>query len=138
MAKNTQKTNLAVNTEGDALAALLNNGYIDILDGTQPATGDTAITSQTLLVSLQFGSPAFGSTAAGVATANAITSGTAVASSTATWCRLYKSDHTTAVFDGSVGLSSANLILNAVAISSGATIGCSAFTITLAKATSGS
>lgn len=138
MANNTQKTNLAVNTEGDALAALLNGGFIDILDGAQPANGNTAITSQVLLVSLQFGNPAFGSTSAGIATANAISPGTAVASSTATWCRLYKSDHTTAVFDGSVGLSSANLILNAVAISSGATVSCSAFTFTVAKATSGS
>lgn len=138
MAKNTQKTNLAVNAEGDALATLLNNGFIDILDGTQPASGDTAISTQVLLGSLQFGNPAFGSTVAGVATANAITSGTAVATSTATWCRLYKSDHTTAVFDGSVGTSASNLVLNSVAISSGATISCVAFTFTLAKSTAGS
>ena len=138
MAKNTQKTNLAVNTEGDALAALLNAGFIKIYDGTQPATGDTALSGNTLLATLTFGNPAFTSTVAGVATANAITSGTAVATSTATFCRLFKSDNTTAVFDGSCGTSAANLVLNTTSIVSGATVSCSSFTFTIAKSTSGS
>lgn len=46
MAKNTQLSNLAVNTEADALGALLNSGLLRIYDGTQPATADTAITTQ--------------------------------------------------------------------------------------------
>lgn len=137
MAKNTQKTNLAVNTEADALALLLNAGLIRIYDGTQPATGDTAIGAQVLLVTLTLNATAFGAAAAGVLTANAITSGTAVASSTATWARITSSIGT-AIFDGSVGTADANIILNSVAISSGANVSCSSFTITLAKSTAGS
>ena len=137
MAKNTQKTNLAVNTEADALAGLLNSGLIRIYDGTQPATGDTAITTQNLLVTLTLNATAFGAAVAGVLTANAITSGTAVFSATATWARICKSDGT-AVFDGSVDTASANIILNATGIVSGATVSCSSMTMTLAKSTAGS
>ena len=137
MAKNTQKTNLAVNTEADALAALLNSGLIRIYDGTQPATGDTAITTQNLLVTLTLNATAFPAAVAGVLTANAITSGTAGASGTATWARVLTSA-ATAVFDGSVATTDANIVLNSVAISSGASVACTSFTITLAKSTAGS
>jgi hypothetical protein len=137
MSKNTQLTNLFVNTQGDNVKTLFNSGFIDILDGTQPATGDTAITTQAVLVSLTFGSTAFGSTTAGVMTANSITSGTAGATGTASWFRCYKSDHTTALMDGSVGTSSANLILPTTTINSGQTVSCSSFTHTISKFTSG-
>jgi hypothetical protein len=137
MAKNTQKTNLAVNTEADALAGLLNSGLIRIYDGTQPATGDTAITTQNLLVTLTLNATAFPAAVAGALTANAITSGTAGASGTATWARILTSA-ATAVFDGSVGTADANIVLNSVAISSGASVACTSFTITLAKSTAGS
>ena len=137
MAKNTQKTDLAVNTEADALAALLNSGLIRIYDGTQPATGDTAITTQNLLVTLTLNSTAFPAAVAGVLTANAITSGTAGASGTATWARILTSG-ATAVFDGSVATTDANIVLNSVAISSGASVACTSLTITLAKSTAGS
>lgn len=102
--KNTQMTNLAVNTEADAFAALLNSGFIDLLTGTQPATGDTALAGNTLLASPVFGATAFGASAAGVITANAIASANAVATGKSTFARMYKSDHTTKVFDASVGM----------------------------------
>jgi hypothetical protein len=134
MALNPKYTNLAVNTKADALAALANSGFLDIYDGTQPATADTAITTQVKLASLGFGATAFGSAVAGVATANAITQdSSADATGTATWFRAYKSDHTTVIFDGSVGTSGANLNLNSVAISSGAVVQCSSFTTTEQK-----
>lgn len=119
MATNPKFTDLEANTAADAATALLNTGYIRLYTGTQPATADTAIGSQTLLVELRFNATAFGSAAAGVSTANAITSGTAVATGTATWFRVLKSDGTTAVFDGSVGTSSADMVLGSVAIQSG-------------------
>jgi len=137
VALNTQKTNLAVNTEADALAGLLNSGLVRIYDGTQPATGDTAITTQNLLVELTLNATAFPAAVAGVLTANAITSGTAGASGTATWARICKSD-ATPVFDGSVDTASANIVLNSTAITSGANVSCSSLTITLAKSTAGS
>jgi hypothetical protein len=138
MSLNTQLTNLWVNTQADQAGALLNGGIINVYTGTQPATGDTALSGNTLLVTLTFSNPAFGSAVAGVLTANAITSGTAVATGTATWFRALKSDTTTKVFDGTVATSSANLILPTVSITSGATVTCASFLFSVAKSTTGS
>lgn len=103
--KNTQLTNLAVNTEADAFGALLNAGFIDLYTTAQPATGDTALGAQTRLASPVFGNPAFAASVAGVITANAITAdANAAATGKATWARLRKTDHTTAVLDLSVGM----------------------------------
>jgi hypothetical protein len=133
MALNPKYTNLAVNTKCDAQAALLNSGFLRIYDGTQPATADTAITTQVLLAELGFGSPAFGPAVAGVATANAITSdASANASGTATWYRLVTSG-AVAVMDGSVGTATSNLVLNSVAISAGAQVDVTAVTLTEQK-----
>lgn len=133
MALNPKFTNLAVNTKVDALAALLNGGFLDIYDGTQPSTADTAIGAQVKLARLTFNATAFGAGSAGVAEANAITQDTAAdATGTATWFRALKSDGTP-VFDGSVGTSGANLNLNSVAISAGAAVSCSSFTLTESK-----
>jgi hypothetical protein len=137
MALNTQLANASVSVEADALAALMNSGYIDIYSGSQPATADTALGAQTLGVTLTFGATAFGSASNGVITANAITSGVAVASITAAWARIYRSNHTTVVMDVSVGTATANVILPTTTITSGQTVSCSSFTHTVAKATSG-
>ena len=64
------------------------------------------------------------------ATANGITPGTAAASGTAAWFRVLQSDGVTAVFDGSVGTSAANLNLSATAITAGQAVSISSFTIT--------
>lgn len=138
MAKNTQLTNEVVNAQADAQAALANSGWLDILDGTQAATGDTAIGAQVVLVSLQLNATAFAAASAGVITANAITSGTAGNSGTASWFRLYKSNHTTPLWDGSVGTATANLILPTTTITAGQSVTASSFTHTVAKSTSGS
>ena len=130
MAINPKRTTLAVNTAMDAWAVLLNNGYLRIYDGSQPATADTALSGQTLLAELRFNATAFGASVAGVATANAITSGTAGATSTATWFRCLKSDGTTVVYDGSVGTATADLVLNATSIVSGATVSVTALSLT--------
>lgn len=137
MTNNAQLTNLWVNTQQDAAAVLANSGTINIYTGTQPATADTALSGNTLLVTLTFSSTAFGASSAGVITANSISSGVAVATGTATWFRVLKSDATTKLFDGSVGTASANLILPTTSITSGQTVACSAFTHTAAKSTTG-
>lgn len=138
MSLNTQLTNLWVNTEADAAAVLLNGGFIKVYDGTQPATGDTTLGSQTLLVTLTLSNPAFASAVAGVLTANTVTSGVAVGAGTATWFRAVKTDGTTKVLDGSVGTASANMLLPTTAISIGATITCASLLISVAKSTTGS
>lgn len=120
----------AVNAAANAVCTLANGGTLKIYNGSQPASADTAVSSQTMLASLALSATAFGNAAAGVATANAITSATAAASGTASWFRVFKSDGTTAVFDGSVDTTGADLNLNATAIASGATVAVSSLTYT--------
>lgn len=135
MALNTQLANATVNAQAAALAALCNGGTIKIYNGTQPATADTAITSQTLGVTLTLGSPAFGAPSGGLLTANAITNGTAIASITPTWARIFKSDGTTVVMDVSAGESGANLTVGAFTV--GTIVGCSEFTHDVRNASAG-
>jgi len=131
MALNPKRSNVAVSAAADAVCPLLNNGYLRLYDGTQPATADTAVTTQTKLAELRWNATAFGAASNGVATANAITSdSSADATGTATWFRALKSDGTTVVFDGSVGTSNADLVLNSTAISSGAQVSITSFTYT--------
>ena len=134
MALNPKLSNVAANAAADAICALANTGYLRIYDGTQPATADTAISTQVLLATLRLNSTAFGSAVAGVATANAITSDSAAAATgTASWFRALKSDGTTVLFDGSVGTSGANLNLNTTSIVANAAVSCTSFTFTETK-----
>ena len=135
MALNTQVSDNTVNVQANALAALCNSGTIKIYDGTQPATADTAISGNTLGVTLTFGATAFGAAVSGLITANAITAGTAVATITPTWARIFKSDGTTVVMDVSAGASGANLTIGA--FTSGTTVSATSFTHDVRNATSG-
>jgi hypothetical protein len=134
MALNPKLSNAGANAAADATCALLNSGYLRIYSGSQPTDADTAIGAQVLLAELRYNATAFSGAVAGVATANALTADSAAdATGTATWFRSLKSDGTTGVFDGSVGLATANLILNAVAIVSGAAVSVSSHTYTQSK-----
>ena len=131
MALNPKRSNTAVSAAADAVCPLLNNGYLRLYSGTQPATADTAVTTQTLLAELRWNATAFGAASSGVATANAITADTSADNTgTATWFRALKSDGTTVVFDGSVGTSGADLNLNSTSISAGAAVSVTSFTYT--------
>lgn len=135
MALNTQLADATVNAQATSLSTLANSGLLRIYDGTQPATADTAITTQVLGVTLTMNATAFGAPVSGLLTANAITSGTAVASITPTWARLLKSDGTTVIMDVSAGASGANLTIGA--FTSGTTVACSSFTHDVRNATTG-
>jgi hypothetical protein len=140
MALNTQLANATVNGQGDNLSARLNSGFLDIYDGTQPTNADTAVGAQVKLVRLTYSATAAPATAAGVITFNAMTSGTALATGTPTWFRAWQSNGTTAVYDGTVGASSANLNLSGLTggqIIIGGTVAISSYTYTVNKATSG-
>ena len=54
MSLDTQLADVAVNAEADALARLLDNGYLRLYNGTKPATADTALSGNTLLAELRF------------------------------------------------------------------------------------
>lgn len=124
----------SANAEANALAALLNSGWLRIYDGTRPANPQTAITTQNILAELRFGATAFGAAAAGVITANAITSDTdANATGTASWFRLFESDGTTVVADGDVGTSGSDLNMNSVAIAIHAQVSVSSFVHTVTE-----
>jgi len=134
MASNLKMADAGVNAEADALAALLNSGYLRIYDGTQPATADTAVSTQVLLAELRFNATAFGASSAGVITANAITDDTdANNTGTATWFRALKSDGTTSVLDGNVGTSASNLVISTTSIIQHATVSVSSFVHTVTK-----
>lgn len=134
MALNPKFSNLTVNGEADFVGVAADSGYIRIYDGAQPTDADTAVGAQVLLAELRFGADAFPAAVAGLITANAITSdASANATGTAAWARILKSDGTSVLFDGTVGTASANVILNSVAISAGATVSCSSLTLQVSK-----
>ena len=135
MALNTQVADATVNAQANALATLCNSGLIRIYDGVQPATADTAVSGNTLGVTLTFGATACPSAVSGLLTANAITSGTAVADITPTWARIVKSDTTTVVMDVSAGAASANLTIGA--FTSGTVVSATSFTHDVRNSTSG-
>lgn len=134
MATNPKFSNLTVNGEADFIGVAADSGYIRIYDGAQPTDADTALGAQVLLAELRFGADAFPAAVAGLITANAITSdASANATGTATWARILKSDGTSVLFDGTVGTASANVVINSVAISSGAVVSCSSLTLQVSK-----
>jgi hypothetical protein len=132
MANNLKISTTAVNAQADALSDLLDNGYLRIYDGTQPANANTAITTQVLLAELRFNATAAPAASGGVLTMNSITQdSSANNTSTATWFRALKSDGSTAVFDGSVGTASCDLNLGSTSITSGASVAVTSMTYTV-------
>lgn len=133
MSNNPQLSNVAANAAADAIAALYNGGFIDFYDGTQPANAQTSVTTQVKLASCTFSNPSSVAAVAGVATANAITSAFALASGTASWARVYKSDHVTVVDDFSVGTTGCDLNMNTVTFVAGGIVSVTVFTFTQKK-----
>ncbi len=116
----------------DNLAAACNSGYIDIYSGTRPTDADTSLSGNTLLASLSFSATAFPAASGGVLTANSINQdATADATGTATFARIFASNHTTALADVSVGTSGAEINLNTVSIVQNATVSITSMTVSL-------
>lgn len=129
MASNLQYSNGTRNAQQEGLITYAgSNAIIRIYSGTQPANANTAISTQTLLVSLNI-SGAFGTDSNGTLTFSTVNNGTAVASGTASFFRIVKSDGTTVIMDGSVGTSSADLVLNTTTIATNDTVAISSGTI---------
>jgi hypothetical protein len=129
MASNLKYSNGTRDAQQQGLITYAGSGsIIRLYDGTQPANANTAISTQTLLVSLTVAG-SFGTDSNGTITIGSVTSGTAVASGTASFFRIVKSDGTTVVMDGSVGTSSADMNLNTTTVSSSQTVSITAGTI---------
>lgn len=113
----------------EAFVARLDGGHVRIYSGTRPATADTAVTSQTLLLTLNLPDPA-GTVASGGFTGDAIDSAICAADGNATWCRILDSALAT-LADGDVGLtgSGALVTLDNLALVAGGEITASGFTL---------
>lgn len=117
----------------DAIRDNFNTGKLRIYSGTRPANADTALSGNTLLAELTFGSTAFPAASGGILTANAITSDSSADNTgTATWARCVESDGTTVICDMSVTASGGGGEAQFATVSfvSGATISLSSLTIT--------
>lgn len=111
-------------------SAIGSNGLLRIYDGSQPAGPGTAVSTQTLLAELALSATAAPAASSGVLTFNSITQdSSANATGTATWYRVTTSGGT-AVIDGSVGTSGADLNLNTTSIVTGGPVAVSSFTYT--------
>lgn len=134
MADTTKISNAAATAEANAFSDLLDNGFLRIYDGAQPATVDTAIGAQVLLAELRFATPASGVAVNGVITFSAIVSDAAAnATGTAAWFRALSADGTTAIWDGSVSTAAATINLNSTAIQINAQVDVTALTFTVNK-----
>lgn len=134
MPNNLKLSNNVVNPQADALSDLADNGYLRIYDGTQPATADTAISTQTLLAELRFNVTAAPAASNGVLTFNAITQDSSANNTgTASWFRALASDGTTVLFDGAVGTSGSDMNIATTSIVAGAIVGVTSFVYTVSK-----
>jgi hypothetical protein len=120
---------LAANAAADAVTSLLDDGYLRIYDGIQPASTDVPVTSQVLLAELRFADPAFGPAIDGIATAHPIASDPAAAASgTAAWFRALRSDGTTVIHDGSIAASGGQMTSSDPWIAAGSSVEVEDFT----------
>lgn len=95
---------LAANAAADAIGRQLSDGWLHIYEGAPPATCDTPVPrTAKLLAVCRLGNPAFKPAQAGVATAFEIAKDDdAKDTGKPQWFRLFRADHTTAVYDGNV------------------------------------
>jgi hypothetical protein len=134
MAHNFKLATASVNPAAEAVCARLNGGALRIYDGVQPATADAGLVGQRLLAELALDDPAFAAAVEGMAVANPMTEeDSAPATGTATWFRAVTAGGQP-VFDGSVGVANADLVLGSVSISIGAIVTVDRFTYTHPKA----
>ena len=129
MASNLKYSNGTRSAQQNGLITHAGSGcLINIYQGSQPANANTAISGQTLLVTLTV-SGSFGTDSNGTITLSTVTNGTAVATGTASFFRITQSNGTTVVMDGSVATSDADLVLNNTSIATGQVVSISAGTI---------
>lgn len=136
MANSPSLSNASASAAADAVARHLDNGYLRIYSGTKPTNADTALAGNTLLAELRFANPSAPGAVSGVVTFSTLTPDSAAdATATATFFRTFRTDGTTVVYDGTVGTSSADLLINSTAISAGTEVSQSSpLTYTQAKA----
>jgi hypothetical protein len=134
MANDFRKSQTVAKAALDAEAALFNNGYLYIYDSTMVDGTSAALTTQVQIVRLQFGAVAFSTAVVGFPTSITATSTLSAAStfsSTASWFRCTGNTTTNNLVQGTVGTATADLVLNSIQITSGATVSVTSFVINL-------
>jgi hypothetical protein len=116
----------------DITTSIGTSAIFNIYAGVQPADVSSATTALNVIISqLTFPTTnAFAAAAAGSMTANAIASDTSAVGGTAAWFSITKNTGAR-VADGSVGTSGADLNLNSVTITTGATVAITAFSVVM-------
>lgn len=137
MASNLKYSAALKNAQQNAITSTLGaNAVLELYSGSQPASPDTAVSSQVLLASLTCNATFAPAASGGVLTLNAIANGTgtagAGAGTVATWYRLRTSGGT-AHIDGTVGISGADLNINNTNIATGQTVSVTSSTYTNAN-----
>lgn len=98
----------------------------------EPATADTALSGQAVLATFTLSATAFGAASNGVITLSGVPLTVAAsASGTAAFFRIFKSDGTTCIAQGTVGTSGAQLNLNTLTITSSVNVTITSGTITM-------
>lgn len=131
MAHNVKLSVARRNAGLDTMFDVLNGGYFDLYDGSQPATTETSISGPVKLVRLALNATFGAGASSATKTAGAIASGIALATGTATWGTFVTSGGTR-VMDVSVGTSGTDVVMDSVAIQQDATVSCSSCVITMA------
>lgn len=96
-------------SRAELLASWLDGGEVRIYTGTRPATADTAITTQTLLVTVELLDPA-GEVNDDVFTGDAPDAALIAETGTAAWARVVDSTAGT-IFDADVGLTGSGALI---------------------------
>jgi len=126
-------TTLRNNRLDQITSAVGGSGSLRIYSGTAPANVGAALSGNTLLAELALNSTFAPAASGGTLSLNQITQDTSAnATGEASFFRLLTSGGT-AIVQGTVGTSGADLNLNSVSISSGAAVSVTAFTITEAN-----
>ena len=139
MANDPQYPDAIIEAEVNTVTADLDSGFLEIYEGTAPVDANTALSGDTLLVTLDLSATAFSAAAASgsagsrvvTADANTISTAAGVATGTASFYRFYESDGTTVVAQGSVGTSGADLNLSSTSIVLGQDVDVTDFSFTM-------
>jgi hypothetical protein len=132
MPSNTKISFASANAQADAMGAVLNGGYIRLYADAQAADADAAPAGAIVAV-LRFGTPAFAAAVNGVITANALTGESNAAGGTALWFRTFRANGTTAGWDGNVGTTDEDMVLESNVIPPGAQVSVTDLTYTVPR-----
>ena len=144
MPKQTRLAEATLNAQADALAQQLDDGYVRLYAGVQPASADdpidpTAPANHVLLATLRLANPSAMPADNGVLTFEIPAEAEATGQGTASWFRLLRADGTTPVLDGSIGLAAdtPNMVISGTSVVPGTFIRILAISHTLPASTPG-